>query len=335
MGGSSWSGQAYNSVQHTRKVTGQSAMTYNDNVIRSTPVHLRKTHDEMDPKQFNNGIRESRDSDVHPNSNAIAVFFDVTGSMENTPRVFQEKLGKLMSMLVEKGYIEHPQVMIGAVGDAYTDRAPIQAGQFESGLEMDSDLGKLYLEAAGGGQMHESYGLVHYLMANHTAIDCWEKRQKKGYLFTIGDEKPWDTIKRDQVESLIGDKLEADIPLKDIIDKVQERYHVYHIIPEHGTYYAGNKEIKEAWRKLLGERVLLLEDTNAISETIALTIGLNEGTIDVVDGLDDLASLGIDAKTIAAAGRAVSTIKTNPNSKAVAIVGNVPTSAAVATVEEL
>jgi len=29
-----------------------------------------------------------------------------------------------------------------------------------------------------------------YLAAHHTAIDCWQKRQHKGYLFMIGDDWP-------------------------------------------------------------------------------------------------------------------------------------------------
>ena len=36
--------------------------------------------------------------------------------------------------------------------------------------------------------MTESYELAMYFMARHTALDCHEKRGKRGYLFIIGDE---------------------------------------------------------------------------------------------------------------------------------------------------
>lgn len=99
--------------------------------------------------------RESRDSAEHPNSLAIGVMFDVTGSMGSVPRTLQTKLGRLMRLLVEKGYVAHPQVLFGAIGDADSDRVPLQVGQFESGApgDQDDDLGKIYLEGGGGGQV--------------------------------------------------------------------------------------------------------------------------------------------------------------------------------------
>lgn len=36
-------------------------------------------------------VRESRDADAHPNSPAVSVLFDVTGSMGRVPRVLQTK----------------------------------------------------------------------------------------------------------------------------------------------------------------------------------------------------------------------------------------------------
>ena len=35
----------------------------------------------------------------------------------------------------------------------------------------------------------ESYELALYFAAYKTSCDAWEKRQKKGYLFTLGDER--------------------------------------------------------------------------------------------------------------------------------------------------
>ena len=76
----------------------------------------------------------------------------------------------------------------GAVLDATCDRVPLQVGQFESDNRMDEHLGNMVLEGGGGGQMTESYELAMYFMARHTAIDCHEKRRRRGYLFIIGDE---------------------------------------------------------------------------------------------------------------------------------------------------
>jgi hypothetical protein len=209
-------------------------------------------------------------------------------------------------VLIQRGYVEHPQILFGAVGDAYSDAVPLQIGQFESGLEMDDDLAKLFLEGNGGGQVHETYELGMYFIARHTIIDCWEKRGQKGYLFTIGDEKPYDVVRRQQVQQLIGDTLKKDIPVEQIVAEVQERYEYFHIIPTN-TSHGRNPDVQARWKGLLGERVLLLEDAAAVCETIALAIGLCEGTLDnLADGAADLVGSGADRGATATASTALS-----------------------------
>ncbi|MBX3015726.1 MAG: hypothetical protein KF832_29675 [Caldilineaceae bacterium] len=299
MGFSNWSDAAYQARQDHRQQTNQSAFTY-DRQVRSSGI--KQVHKQMNPRGV---TRESRDSATHPDSVAIAVLFDVTGSMGNVPRVLQTKLGKLMRMLVQKGYVAHPQVLFGAVGDAHCDTVPLQIGQFESGLEMDDDLGKIFIEGGGGGQVHESYELAVYFMARHTAIDCADQRGKKGYLFTIGDEKPYPVVARQQVRKHIGDSLQHDLTIEAICQEVQRRYHHFHIIPTHTTH-GQNAEIQSCWQALLGERVLLLEDEAAVCETIALAVGLCEGTLyDLAQGADDLIAAGYDARAATTAASAL------------------------------
>jgi hypothetical protein len=299
MGNSNWSDAAYNARQDHRQATNQTAFTY-DNQVRASGIV--RVHDGMNPHGVN---RESRDSVAHPDTVAIAVIFDVTGSMGTVPRVLQTKLGALMRVLIQKGYVEHPQILFGAVGDAYCDSVPLQIGQFESGLEMDDELGKIYIEGGGGGQVHETYELAMYVIARHTAIDCYERRGHKGYLFTIGDEHPYHNVHRQQVQQHIGDTLKRDIPTEQIVNEVQERYEYFHIIPTN-TSHGRDPEVQAHWKKLLGERVLLLDDETAVCETIALAIGLCEGTIDdLMSGADDLVQAGYDQHATATASTAL------------------------------
>lgn len=286
MGHSQWSADAYQARQAHRKQTKQTAFTY-DQFVRQTGI--QHVHDQMNPYQV---LRESRDSEQHPDSLAIVVIFDVTGSMGGVPLVLQTKLGKLMQMLIQRGYVQHPQILFGAVGDAHCDAVPLQIGQFESGLEMDDDLGKIYLEGGGGGQVHESYELALYFCARHTAIDCYDKRRRKGYLFTIGDEKPYPTVQRQQVQTLIGDAIERDLAIRQITAEVQRRYEHFHIIPTN-TSHGRQFDVQEKWRELMGERVLLLDDEETVCETIALAIGLCEGAVANLDqGFGDLTAGG-------------------------------------------
>ena len=293
MGYSSWSGDAYDNISKPRK-----DMDYG--TARST-VFAASLKPSLDPKGVK--VRESRDSDDHPESNAIGVLFDVTGSMGGIPVDFaQRKLGGLMKMLVEKGVIPHPQVLMGAIGDSYSDTTPLQVGQFESGIEMDACLTDIFIESGGGGQNMESYGLAHYFFARHTSIDCWDKRGKKGYLFTIGDELVWPEIKVDEAERIFGDKLQAAEQVKDLIAECERRYNVFHIVV--GTPTGNGPAILPGWKKILGERVLKLDDPDHVCDLIAATIGLCEGhSLDVVNGV--LRDSGATAKAVKSVGAAI------------------------------
>ncbi|MEL7168183.1 MAG: hypothetical protein AAGN64_02410 [Bacteroidota bacterium] len=300
MGYSRWSHDAYSSRQHDRSSRGVDAFAY-DRHVRSTGRYV--VHDKMNPHGV--AFRESRDSAEHPNSVPIGVFFDVTGSMGSIPRVLQTKLGALMRTLIARGYVADPQVLFGAVGDAFVDRVPFQVGQFESGLEMDDDLSRIVIEGGGGGTVEESYDLALYFFARHTATDAWEKRRRKGYLFLIGDEKPYDEVRRDHVQALIGDGLEASIPIEQMIAEVEERYHLFYLVVTRGAN-GRRPEVRQRWRDLLGQRALLLDDPEAVSETIALQIGLVEGTVnDLGRATDDLVAAGFDAGAVHSASKAV------------------------------
>src|SRR5215469_1719748 len=288
MGSGLWSSDVYDAAARFRAATGASAFAHSDS-------GATRTHPALDP--YGVAARESRDSAEHPRSLAIAVLFDVTGSMRNVPRVLQQKLPQLLGLLLRKGYVAHPQIMFGAIGDATCDRAPLQVGQFESDNRMDGDLERILLEGGGGGQKTESYELALYFMARHTATDCLEKRGKRGYLFIIGDEMAYGRVKPREVSAVIGDTLAEPIPLPAIAAEVTRRWDTYYILPA-GASYQGDTEVLRFWRKLLGQNVIELADLDAVSETIALTIGLGEDTVDLDRGLADLADVGSDAAPV-------------------------------------
>lgn len=263
-----------------------------------TRTHARSIDPALDP--MNLKLRESRDSADHPESNAIIVMFDETGSMGGIPQQLAmdaKKLPALMRLLVSKGYIPHPQLLFGAIGDATCDSAPVQVGQFESGLEMDDWLTKIFLEGNGGGQNKESYELAYYFAARHTATDCFEKRGKKGYLFTIGDEEAYPKVSKAIVKEFFGANIQADISLEDILKEVQEKWEVFHLCVS--TRYPDGSH--GFWKKYLGERALRLETPEGVSELIATTIGACEGR-DLDDIHADLVAHGSD-KTAADAAR--------------------------------
>jgi hypothetical protein len=290
MGSGRWSTDVYDAAARLRAATGASAFAHSD----SGAAYVRPA---LDP--YGVSVRESRDSSEHPQSLAIAVLFDVTGSMRGVPRTLQAKLPQLLGLVLRKGYVAHPQIMFGAIGDATCDRAPLQVGQFESDNRMDDDLGRILLEGGGGGQKTESYELALYFMARHTATDCFEKRGRRGYLFLIGDEMAYPRVKAREARAVIGGGLQQDLPLAALMAEVTRKWDTYYILPA-GASYAGDTEVLDFWRGLLGQNVIELADLDAVCETIALTVGLGEDAVSLNDGLADLSDVG------SAAGPAVS-----------------------------
>jgi hypothetical protein len=296
MGSGRWSTDVYTAAARFRTATGTSAFAYSDS-------GATQVHDRLDPCGVT--VRESRDSDEHPESLAIAVLFDVTGSMRGVPRLLQAKLPQLLGLLLRKGYVEHPQILFGAIGDATCDRAPLQIGQFESDNRMDDDLARILLEGGGGGQKTESYELAMYFMARHTSIDCFEKRGKRGYLFLIGDEMAYRRVKASEVRAVIGGERQEGMPVEGIVAELTRTWDTYYILPQ-GASYAGDREVLGFWRGLLGQNVIELADLDAICETIALTVGLGEDAIDLDEGLEDLRDVGSTAGPVVS--RALATI---------------------------
>jgi hypothetical protein len=290
------------------RAKGKTAFAYDDD-IRAQRV-AAGVNPMMDPTKLTNGIRESRDSDAHPNSNAVSVLFDVTGSMRQVPRIMQENLCTLFNLLVQREFLEDPAVLVGGIGDATCDLSALQVGQFESGNEIEDDLGRLFLEGGGGGQLTESYELAFYFLARKTALDCLEKRGRKGYAFLVGDELPYGKVKRREVEHVFGDKLKSDIPLRRIIAEAKKKFEIYFVIPNLTCHY-NNPDVLDCWRDLLGQNVLRLNDPAGISELVASTIGLAEDAVRWDDLSKDLRKAGASRKVAGAVSSALKGVSRN------------------------
>jgi hypothetical protein len=313
MGGGTWDPGTYQ-AQTVSSIQAGTNFGYSSQ-MHSTPHQLRKVHELLDPL-YKAGdtsplagqvVRESRDSDEHPLSVPISVIFDETGSMGYAPRVIQEKLAGLFGLLLRKGYVEDPQIMVGAYGDAHNnERAPVQISHFESDNRIDESLDKIFLEGNGGGNGGETGALMWYYLAYHTATDAWEKRQKKGYAFFIGDEIAHRVTGSDVATYF--DDLEPLGPLdhESIVAKLLEKWDAYVLIENNLS--AEMQGSVEFYTKLFGkDRVIIMEDLQNVAETIGLIIGMNEGTIDLDDGVEDLKELGFEEDDIRKTKKALAT----------------------------
>lgn len=252
MGGGCWTTQDWNAYSKST-ITGKSAA----GIYTSST-----TKKEFDPKNVK--VRESRDGTDHPESNAIIIGLDVTGSMSDILTGVANKLNVLVTEILNRKPVSDPQIMFNAIGDAICDREPFQATQFESDIRIAKQLTQLYFEQGGGGNGFESYPLAWYFAARHTDIDCFNKRGKKGFIFTMGDDCYPRKLTKGEIKGIFGDTVEADIPVEDILAEVNRKYEVFHLILDR----YGDSSDKNRWQKLLGERAIKVSDYTKIPEII-------------------------------------------------------------------
>jgi len=267
MGGPRWSSDTWTTYS-SAKVTGKTI----DKVFTG-----RSLDPSLDPKGVS--LRESRDSDLNPNSNAIIVGLDVTGSMGSVVDAMMRGLNTLVEELYSRKPVSDPHIMCMGIGDAEAgDSAPLQITQFEADIKIAEQLQKIWLEGRGGGNNYESYILPWYFASMNTSIDCFEKRGKKGYLFTVGDEQATPYLNPEDVERVLGVRPQSKIMAEDLLSTVSRTYEVFHIMVKEGRYFKTNGDKAEkTWKNLLGQRAILLEDHKMLSQVIVSAIQANEG----------------------------------------------------------
>ena len=224
---------------------------------------------EFDPK---NVTRESRDSDDHPNSTPIIIGLDVTGSMDDILNKVAQELGNMVKEILDRQPVKDPQIMFCAVGDSMCDDVPLQVTQFESDIRIAEQLTGLYFERGGGGNGFESYPLAWYFAANHTSTDNFEKRGKKGILFTLGDDSYPKRLTAKEIKAIFGDDVDEDISVEEVLTQVNRKYEVYHLCLNdrwNSTYRTPYGDgITESWRKILGERAISVNDYTKVPQII-------------------------------------------------------------------
>ncbi|MBP5554253.1 MAG: hypothetical protein J6X94_05205 [Lachnospiraceae bacterium] len=264
MGRGSYTAADWNKLRNSRNIASAQSET---EIFKSTSCDQR-----FDPKFIQ--TREARDSEDHPESLPIILGLDVTGSMGYLAKmVAQESLNETMMKLYSTNAVKDPALMFAAYGDV-DDRSPLQVTQFESDIRIAEQLLDLWLENAGSGRVVPN--LLWYFAAKHTSLDSYEKRKKKGYIFTIGDHA--DCRKEGEpgnlpelYERVFGEKV--NMKVGDIVKAAEEKFEIFHLFLDNG--FAKAKNIVSF---LPGHTMVIRTDEiDCIPEIVISTIQMTEG----------------------------------------------------------
>ncbi len=252
----------------------------NRNLCESQNVNTIFNRNSSDNKydSRNISVRQSFDADEFSESTPVIIGFDVTASMGYLAKeLATNSLHNTVSCLLADKVVSSPQILCAAIGDCKSDKYPLQVTQFESDIRIIEQLLDLYIEGGGGGNNGESYNLLWYFAAHHTDIDCYSKRGKKAYLFTVGDDYCHGGLNVSEIKKNFSFHSEYDISNEELIMQVKKKYHVFHIHIDKGI--ADDREIFNQWERLLPGccTQINVKDIDCLSELITAIISITEG----------------------------------------------------------
>jgi hypothetical protein len=123
-----------------------------------------------------------------------------------------------------------------------------------------------------------------YFLAEHVEMDCLQKRNKRGYAFFTGDELPYPKVSRHQVDTLIGDQLDRDLKVSEVVAALNEKFHPFFLIPDPDR----RARCERTWRDLLGDHVICMESPEDTCYVAASLVALTEGVAPSLNALDAL-----------------------------------------------
>lgn len=223
-------------------------------------------------------IRESRDNPDSPLSTPVIIGFDVTASMGYLAgEIARNALNGMIVTILRNKAVTDPQVLCAAIGDVKSDVTPLQVTQFESDIRMVSQLMTLCLEGGGGGNEGESYNLLWYFASRHTKTDCFDKRGKKGVLFTIGDDKCHPDLSVAEIRKAFGDDVPYNLSNEELLWEVQKKYDIFHIYIENGR--DRDRLVASYWNDLIPGKTAPIDkkDISLLSNLLVAIMLLRSG----------------------------------------------------------
>src|SRR3989344_223011 len=199
----------------------------------------------------------------------LVIACDVTGSMGEWPATIFSKLPYLD--LEGKEYLgKGMEISFAAVGDAYSDKYPLQVRPFVSGKGLEKQLKELVIEGGGGGQQQESYDLATTYYARNVNMP---KAISPIFIF-IGDEGLYEFVDKDQAKEWARTSIEGRLSSKKAMEELKSKYSVYLVRKPYGdtvgdSRSSEDKLIQKQWESYLGaDHIAILPEPGRVVDEI-------------------------------------------------------------------
>lgn len=199
----------------------------------------------------------------------LVIACDVTGSMGESPAVIFSKCPYLD--VEGKEYLgEDMEISFAAIGDAYSDKYPLQVRPFVKGLDLKKRLEELVIEGGGGGQERESYELAALYYAQHVEMP---NAVKPIFIF-IGDEGIYDFANKSHSKKWAYVDLDKRTGFRKVFKALQQKFTVYAIRQPYRKMKGdqmseADQRIHKQWASILGEdHIAFLPDAARIVDVI-------------------------------------------------------------------
>ncbi len=279
------------------------------------------------------GIRHSKKMTVGPNAGKsienITILVDNTGSnWANAVKIYNDA-PQFFSLLTMSGWLPADRVLnvqIAFIGDERLDSiTSFQLSQHEAeGVTLDKWWENALLPGMGGGNGHESYEIPFWALVHQNDLSCW-KEGRKGVLFILADELPYDELHTNDLLAIYG-KIDtaathshngaelsdmmrrptslpipnANIPLDTLVADLKAKYDVWQICGKDSDYASVPIYI-EAWKKMFGaENAGIVMDMTNISAFMAAVVA-RRFKVPLASLKKDLATIpGVDVQNVLA-----------------------------------
>lgn len=214
----------------------------------------------------------------------VVIITDGTGSMGAFPNTIFKKLPLLDDGI--KDYLEDYAVSLMMIGDAGSDKLPLQVQEFASGKDLVDKLNNLEIEGGGGGNQVESYELAALYAARNIEIP----KATKPVLIFICDEGLYANVDIKWAKTYAKVTLEDKMSTSELFDELKKKFSVYCVRKHCDSYgialdgdkmIGANKLIHERWAKLVGEdKIAVLLDASRVVDVILGLLAHETGKVD-------------------------------------------------------